>query len=132
MSTLAATAYRELKRRILVGELRAGERLSERELTSRLNVSRTPLREALKQLTREGLVFSKPQSGHYVQKFDLQTVDDLYVLREVLERHAIELALSRMTKGDRKELQLLQRELRKYDGSKDQSQQELAKSRADS
>ena len=127
-ATLAAQAYDEIKRMILAGELRGGERVSERDLTGRLKVSRTPLREALKQLAREGLVQSRPQSGHYVRTYDLKTVDDLYGLRETLEAHAITLALSRMEAGDRKQLRALRQSLRKYDGDAEQSERELSES----
>ena len=127
-ATLAAQAYDEIKRMILAGELRGGERVSERDLTGRLKVSRTPLREALKQLAREGLVQSRPQSGHYVRTYDLKTVDDLYGLRENLEAHAITLALSRMEAGDRKQLRALRQSLRKYDGNAEQSERELSES----
>ena len=127
-ATLAAQAYDEIKRMILAGELRGGERVSERDLTGRLKVSRTPLREALKQLAREGLVQSRPQSGHYVRTYDLKTVDDLYSLRETLEAHAITLALSRMEAGDRKQLRALRQSLRKYDGDAEQSERELSES----
>ncbi len=127
-ATLAAQAYDEIKRMILAGELRGGERVSERDLTGRLRVSRTPLREALKQLAREGLVQSRPQSGHYVRTYDLKTVDDLYSLRETLEAHAITLALSRMEAGDRKQLRALRQSLRKYDGDAEQSERELSES----
>jgi len=123
--TLAALAYGEIKKLILSGELQGGERISERDLTARLNVSRTPLREALKQLARDGLVFSKPQSGHFIQKFDITTVEDLYELREVLERRAITLAIARMSEGDREELRAVKRVLRRYDGQKEQSSREL-------
>jgi DNA-binding GntR family transcriptional regulator len=127
-TTLAAQAYDEIKRMILGGELKGGERMSERDLTGRLKVSRTPLREALKQLTREGLVVSRPQSGHYVRTYDLKTVDDLYGLREILEAHAITLALSRMDEVGRRRLRTLRRDLRKYDGDAEQSQRELDES----
>ena len=127
-ATLAAQAYDEIKRMILAGELRGGERVSERDLTGRLNVSRTPLREALKQLAREGLVQSRPQSGHYVRTYDLKTVDDLYGRRETLEARAITLAIARMEAGDRKQLQALRQSLRKYDADAEQSDRELVAS----
>jgi DNA-binding GntR family transcriptional regulator len=73
---------------ILSGEVRPGERLGERELARRIQVSRTPLREALGRLERDGLAVSRPGLGYYAVAFDPKIVDELYELREVLEVHA--------------------------------------------
>jgi DNA-binding GntR family transcriptional regulator len=122
---LRTQVYDELKKLILSGVLRPGERLHERDLTKRLGVSRTPLREALNQLSSDGLVINRPQRGHFVQAYDAKTVDDLYRLRALLERHAIELAIERTTPEDRKEFKALKTHLKRYNGKRDQSSEEL-------
>lgn len=122
---LRTHVYEQLKRLILSGVLRAGERLHERDLTEKLGVSRTPLREALNQLASDGLVVNRPQRGHFVQAYDANTVDDLYRLRTILERHAIERAIARITAEDKKELRKLKTLLRRYHGRESQSGDEL-------
>ena len=122
---LRRQVYDELKKLILSGVLRPGERLHERDLTKRLGVSRTPLREAMNQLASDGLVVNRPQRGHFVQAYDAKTVDDLYELRALLERHAVRLAMERITPEDRKEFRRLKTLLRRYHGRKEQSGEEI-------
>lgn len=112
---LKERTYGAVKRMILAGTLRPGEKLAERDLSRRLKVSRTPLREALSRLVQEGLVENRPRRGHYVQAIDAKSVADLYDLREVLEKHAVRLAVRRLTDADIAELEKLRRTLRKYE-----------------
>ena len=102
---LKERTYGAVKRMILAGTLRPGEKLAERELSRRLKVSRTPLREALSRLVQEGLVENRPRRGHYVRAIDAKSVADLYDLREVLEKHAVRLAARRLTDADIAELE---------------------------
>lgn len=125
MAVLRRQVYDELKKLILSGVLRPGERLHERDLTKQLGVSRTPLREAMNQLASDGLVINRPQRGHFVQAYDAKTVDDLYGLRALLERHAVELAIERITPEDKKEFAKLKTLLKRYNGRKDQSSDEI-------
>jgi DNA-binding GntR family transcriptional regulator len=111
---LKERTYGQIKRMILAGTLRPGEKLAERDLSRRLKVSRTPLREALSRLVQEGLVENRPRRGHYVKSVDAKEVEDLYDLREVLEKHAIRLAVHRLTDTDIVELEQLRRTLRRY------------------
>lgn len=76
-SSLKTRAYRELKAMILDGRLRSGQKLGERELAAALDVSRTPVREALNLLAQEGLVGARPQRGHVVAAADARTAEDL-------------------------------------------------------
>ena len=66
---LREKAYRTLKQGILHGQLRRGERLSEARLMREFDIGRTPLREALNRLEREGLVVSQPNSGYLARCF---------------------------------------------------------------
>ena len=95
--TLAQSAYEALRVLILSGELKPGERLVERELARRVNVSRTPLREALQRLERDGLAANKPGLGYVTVAFDPRVVADIYELREVLELHVCGAAAERIS-----------------------------------
>ncbi len=74
-----------LREAIIQGELAPGERLTERALTDWLDVSRTVVREALRQLESEGLVELVPNKGPVVRKLTLEEATDLYRIRGVLE-----------------------------------------------
>ena len=124
-ATLREQTCESVKELILAGQLRPGERLHERDLTARLGVSRTPVREALTQLTREGLVAHRPQRGFLVESHSAEAVSDLYVLRGVLEGHAIRLALTRAQGSDMANLHRLAQRLAHYDKEKMQSAEEL-------
>jgi DNA-binding GntR family transcriptional regulator len=110
--TLKLRVYEGIKQLILSGKLRPGQKLAERDLGERLKVSRTPIREALGRLVQDGLVESRPQRGHFVREVDAKTVEDLYDLREMLEKHAIRLAMRRLSEADMAELERLGRQLR--------------------
>jgi len=84
-SNLSDTVYRQLKDDIFDFALLPGERFSENEIASRLGVSRTPVREALYKLQREGYIDVAPNSGWNVRPFDFAVFEDLYDLRTVLE-----------------------------------------------
>lgn len=82
-----------LRDRILDGELPAGERLVERELTDRYDVARHTLRAALRVLAGEGLVRIEPNRGASVAQLDIDELRELFALRLALEREAAHLAL---------------------------------------
>ena len=75
----------ELRQSIIAGRLNPGERLIERELISMMGVSRTVIREALRQLESEGLVAIVPNKGPIVRTLTLEEARDLYAIRAVLE-----------------------------------------------
>lgn len=75
----------ELRQSIISGRLNPGERLVERELISMMGVSRTVIREALRQLESEGLVVIIPNKGPVVRTLTLEEARDLYAIRAVLE-----------------------------------------------
>jgi len=84
-----------LRRAIVSGQLQPGEALSEAVLARRYGVSRTPVREALKQLEREHLVQIVPRVGTYVQKATTDDVLDALIVKEALEGIAARLAATR-------------------------------------
>lgn len=87
-ATLAKQAYTQIKALIFDFGLMPGDRFSETELAERIQVSRTPLRQALQRLEREGFVKVFPKAGWQVAPLDFDTFDQLYDLRILLECHA--------------------------------------------
>ena len=87
-----------IKNRILNFELLPGVKISYDEVAKNLGTSRTPIREALNRLVEQGLVESRPNRGFIVKIFDRKDVEDHYVLREALERLAVELAIKFINK----------------------------------
>jgi DNA-binding GntR family transcriptional regulator len=82
---LRRQVLQELRQSIISGRLNPGERLVERELISMMGVSRTVIREALRQLESEGLVAIIPNKGPVVRALTLEEAQDLYAIRAVLE-----------------------------------------------
>ena len=78
-------AYEVLKKAIITGEIPAGERIVETEYADRLHISRTPLREALRKLERDGLVEYVMRRGVVVRAFTIDDVREIYTIRNALE-----------------------------------------------
>jgi DNA-binding GntR family transcriptional regulator len=89
MISLADQAYGEIKRRIFDFELMPGDRFSETELTEQIEVSRTPLRQALQRLQHEGFVEAIPKVGWLIPPLNFEKFDELYGFRVLLECHAV-------------------------------------------
>jgi DNA-binding GntR family transcriptional regulator len=88
--SLADQAYLQVKAMIFDFALLPGDRFSESELVQRLAVSRTPLRQALQRLEREGFLAVMPKIGWQVAALDFDTFDELYDLRVLIESHAVQ------------------------------------------
>jgi GntR family transcriptional regulator, vanillate catabolism transcriptional regulator len=84
-----------LREMILSGDMAGGERLMEFALSEQMEVSRTPIREALIILAEEGLVQYRPNRGYVVRDFTLEYIMDAYAVRETLEGLACRLAAER-------------------------------------
>ncbi len=82
------SAYERVLAQIRSGELRPGDRLTETDLAQRLRISRTPVREAIRQLEADGLVVHVPRVGATVRSLDYSEVMELYEMRTVLEATA--------------------------------------------
>lgn len=100
----SSDAYHRIRRWIVEGNLRPGERLVEQRLAQDLDLSRTPVREALRMLQSEGLVAFEPNRGARVRELTRAHIADLYELRARLEAMAAELAAVRATPDERAEL----------------------------
>jgi DNA-binding GntR family transcriptional regulator len=92
-ASLVELAVLRLSREILGGKTDPGERLIEEQLTRRLGISRAPLREALRLLAQQGLVEHVPRRGARVATLSDRDVQELYAVRDVLERYAVQAAL---------------------------------------
>jgi len=93
----ALVAYQQIRQWIVEGRLRPGDRLVEARLADELDLSRTPIREALRMLQSEGLVRIEPNRGSSVRALAIDEIADLYELRARLEAMAAELAAVRIT-----------------------------------
>jgi DNA-binding GntR family transcriptional regulator len=92
-ATLVDVAGSRLRAAILDGTLGPGEKLIEEQLCADFGISRAPLREALRLLTQQGLVERLPRRGSRVADWPPAEILQLFALRHVLERHAMETAL---------------------------------------
>ncbi|WP_319450134.1 MULTISPECIES: GntR family transcriptional regulator [unclassified Mycobacterium] len=92
-ATLVEVAEHRLRAAILSGTLAPGEKIIEEQLCAAFGISRAPLREALRLLGQQGLVEHLPRRGARVTEWSTADIMQLFALRHVLERHAIELAL---------------------------------------
>ena len=93
-------AYDVLKKAIITGEIPAGERIVETEYADRLHISRTPLREALRKLERDGLVEYVMRRGVVVHAFTTEDVDQIYTIRNSLEMLTLPYIVERATPED--------------------------------
>jgi DNA-binding GntR family transcriptional regulator len=105
--TQAQRAYDELEDQIMHRVLPPGARLIEGTLATQLGLSRTPVREAIRQLQRDGWVTIQPHAGATVRSPSLEDVMDTMRLREVLETEGLRMAARRATKDDIKDLQTI-------------------------
>ncbi len=101
---LRDVVFKTLRRGILTGELKPGERLMEIHLANRLGVSRTPIREAIRKLELEGLVTMIPRRGAEVANTTEKNLKDVLEVRQALESLAIELACERITPENKEAL----------------------------
>ncbi|GLV55761.1 hypothetical protein KDH_26050 [Dictyobacter sp. S3.2.2.5] len=98
--TLNRRIYYKVRDLIASGRIPPGAQLDERSLAQDLAVSRTPLREAIATLVEEGLVERRPYRGNFVRMFTAKQVNDLYMVRKVLEGLATRLAVLSLTEED--------------------------------
>lgn len=89
-----------LREAIFDGIFLPGDRLNESRIASQLNISRGPIREALRRLEEMGLVIRSPGRGCFVKQYEQRDIEELWTLRSVLEQFAISLACPVITKKD--------------------------------
>lgn len=116
--SLSKIVVEKIKESILNGSLKPGAKLIEKQLTSSLGVSRTPLREAFRELAGEGYITIYAHKGAFVTKITKEEIKDLYMITSVLEGLATRLATPLLSLGkNRKHLEKLLEELRIYEQS---------------
>jgi DNA-binding GntR family transcriptional regulator len=97
VENLSARVYNEIKNLILCNEIMPGQKLHHQQLSERLGVSRTPIREALTRLVQEGYVSFLPNRGFTCKEIRMQEAEELYELREALEAFAVEKAIATLS-----------------------------------
>lgn len=116
--SLGQTAYQKLKQAVLRGDFPPAGRLVENRLAGALGVSRTPVREAIHKLEREGLLKRLPSRGYFVVGLSRQDIEETFGIRSVLESYAARLA-ALQHRG--KDLQPLEEKIREYQNCLDRN-----------
>ncbi|MGA6157437.1 GntR family transcriptional regulator [Stenotrophomonas sp. NPDC087984] len=113
--SLAERAYRAIRDRLVMLEIRPGAPINEDQLTQSLGVGRTPVREALKRLQYERLITTYPRRGTFATEVNITDLAHISEVRQELEPLAAARAARRATATDRTTLTALRRELESVD-----------------
>ena len=114
--TMKHQIYQIIKKEICDGNYPPGQWLQEKELAEQLNVSRSPVREVLKQLVDEGLAIEYPNKGVFVKEFTVKDIEEIYDLRTLLESYAIKNSVKTLTSINIQELMdILQKLVKCYE-----------------
>ena len=97
--------FETLRKAIVSGDIKPGERLMEVSLANQMGVSRTPVREAIRRLEAEGLVTMIPRKGTHVSELSVKDIMDVLEVRTVLDKLATDLAAKRMQPSQLKALE---------------------------
>ena len=109
--SLGQYVYDTLKQAIVRGELNPGRRVVESRVADALGISRTPVREAIHKLEKEGLLSQNPTGGFFVKGFSRADIEETFGIRSVLESYAARLAA---IKHRQEELKLLEEKISEY------------------
>lgn len=116
---LRDVVFNTLRKAILTGELKPGERLMEIHLANKLGVSRTPIREAIRKLELEGLVTMIPRRGAEVAQITEKSLKDVLEVRRALDALCAELACERITDEEKEQLKEALAEFERATSKKD-------------
>ena len=105
-NSLTQRVYKDLRTAILTGKIAGGTRLVESALAADMQVSRTPIREALHKLALEGLLYSIPRAGYIVEEMSDYDIQDLFTTRMNIEQIAARLAMEKISEEELKQLAL--------------------------
>lgn len=114
--SLAERAYRAIRDRLVMLDIRPGAPIYEDQLSQSLGLGRTPVREALKRLQYERLIATYPRRGTFATEVNITDLAHISEVRRLLEPMAAAQAAHRATAGDRDRLTALMRELESADG----------------
>ena len=120
--TLHQEIASNLREMIMSGELREGDKIKEDELCTVMEISKTPLREALRVLSAEGLIRLIPNRGSYVTTPTVEEIKEMFDVMSVLEGVCARTAAEKMSSGDFKKLEDIHHQLEKNFRLKDQKQ----------
>ena len=112
--TLREKIVESIREAIIRGHLKAGERVAESEIAERLGISRTPVREAFRQLESEGFLTVTPRRGAVVSPITEKDVLEFYQLKSILEGHAARIATGRLSDRDIRRMEELNNQLEDY------------------
>lgn len=104
-------AYETLKHAIIIGKISAGSRIVETSYAEKLHISRTPLREALRKLERDGLVEYVPRRGVVVRAFTIHDIDEIFTIRNALMMLILPSVIENITENQIQEMRLLLAEM---------------------
>src|SRR5215471_11782093 len=116
---LSQLVYERLRRDILEGKLRPGARVKQEELTKKLGVSRTPVREAMQRLDAEGLIRPVRRGSAMVSAIPRREIEEIFELRALLEGYAAEKAADAVDEKAISKLRRLIEELDDHQSAKD-------------
>ncbi len=102
---LKDTAYKLIKDRLLSGKIRPGERIREDLLAEEISMSRTPVREAINQLSAEGYVYQIPRKGIFATEISREELMDIIEIRVLLETYAVKICCRKITEEQLNELE---------------------------
>lgn len=105
IKSLPQQVYEHITDKIKFGDFAAGEKLDEVKLIEELQISRTPIREALIQLAADGIIESVPRKGFFVKTWDLKAMLEAYEIIACLDTYAANLALNQLNENDYKIMQ---------------------------
>lgn len=111
--SLSKNVYKYITRKLLACELVSGQKISEKVIAAECGTSRTPVREAIRRLIQEGVLYQIPSIGTFVAHVDRQQILDAYEMRLLIECNAIHKAVRALTKESRLELRRLCDEMRR-------------------
>ena len=112
--------YTSMRNDIIACKKAPGERLTEDSLRKKFRTSNTPIREAMRRLEAEGLVFSVPHRGIFVSRISSRDVREIYEIREVLEGVAVRMAVQNIRDNDKVYLRRLLQDLERSAAARDQ------------
>lgn len=109
--TLRERILSAIRAAIVNGQIRPGTRIMEPQLAERFGISRTPVREAIRQLESEGLIAVIPRKGAIVASISPQDISNYYELKMILEGHAARLAAKNLTENDLTKMETVNRQI---------------------
>ena len=117
--TLRERIVSSIRTAIVNGQLRPGTRIAEPELAERFGISRTPIREAFRQLESEGFISVIPRKGAIVASFSAQDVANFYDLKMILEGYAARMATMTLTESELTKMETINRQMETASAKKD-------------